>query len=489
MAYSTKAKKPWVKAPVVRAKRVVRPWSEYQLDIFKDEESGTNNVHVAALAGTGKTATIVESFYHIPTGATTLMCAFNKSIQIELETRAPQGIEVKTIHSIGYAACRKAFPRIGAPDNKKLEGYICADRGNDPETNEVRDNLAKGISLCKSYLAESPEEIDLILDRHDIDTCDDSREKFISSIVKIMAACKRDTARIDFDDMVWLANVYNLPLAKFDRVKIDEAQDLNVAQINLALNSVAPGGRIMSVGDSFQSIYQWRGADSNAIQNIIDRCHSKVFPLSVTYRCAKSIVQLAQTLVPDFQAAPNAEEGSVEYIGENKIENLVKPGDFILSRVNAPLLKWCLILLKVGIPANIQGKDIGASLTYMIKKSSAKDTDSFLSWLSDYETLECDRMIKARRDPSIVQDKAECLRVLCEGTRSLSDILVNIDKLFKDVTDASKVVLSSVHKSKGAERARVFVLGKTFKPSKSQEEANLYYVAITRAKKSLYMVT
>lgn len=473
---------------IVTQPRVNREWSCYQKDIFADIASGTGNTQVDAFAGTGKTATIVEGFYYVPKGMSVLMCAFNTSIKEELETRAPAGVDVKTIHGIGYGACRRAFPKIGKPDSTKLEGFISAERGNEPETFDVRASLAKAISLCKGYLVESMSEIDPILDKHDIDTCGESREAFITSVIKIMQATKNDTSRVDFDDMIWFPNVHKLPLRQYPRVKIDESQDLNIAQINIALNSCAPGGRIMSVGDKNQAIYTFRGADSNAIQNIVDRCHSKRMPLSVTYRCAKSIVELAQTIVPELQAAPNAEQGLVDYIGENQIESLVKPGDFILSRVNAPLLKWCLTLLKGGIPANIQGRDLGKTLNYMIKKSNAKDVDSFLSWLNDWRTVEVDRLVKAKRETSVVEDKVECFQVLCEGTRSLDDVRRNIDKLFHDGDDKDRVILSSTHKTKGLERDRVFMLSKTYKPSKGDEEKNLFYVAVTRAKHSLYMV-
>ena len=475
-------------APVVKQPRVIRNWSTYQQDIFQDIASGNGNTQVDALAGTGKTSTIVEGFYYVPVGVSSLMCAFNKSIQTELETRAPAGVEVKTLHSLGYAACRRAFPRIGQPDNNKLEGFIKAERGDEPETFEVRSNLAKAVSLCKGYLAESPTEIDPILDRHEVDTCGDSREGFITSVIKIMNATKNDTSRVDFDDMIWFPNVHGLTLNKFGMVFIDEAQDLNLAQINLALNSVVANGRIISVGDEHQAIYGFRGADSNAIQNIVDRMGSKRMPLSVTYRCAKSIVQLAQTLVPNLEAAPNAEEGKVDYCNVNQMEQLVKPGDFILSRVNAPLLKWCMALLKARIPANIQGRDIGKNLMSLIKKSKASDVDSFLSWLEDYRQLEVDRMVKAKRDPAVVEDKVECLRTLCEGTRSLADVKANIDHLFKDGDDKDRVILSSTHKAKGLERDRVFMLKDTYRPTKGTEEANLTYVAYTRAKKELYLV-
>lgn len=489
MAYGkTYPKKSWAKPAVVKQPRAVRAWSNYQQDIFADIAKGEGNTQVDALAGTGKTSTICEGFYYVPGGKTSLMCAFNKSIQTELETRAPDGVTVLTLHSLGYRACRKAFPRIGQPDKYKLDGYIEAEKGKDPETFDLRNNLAKAVSLCKGYLAERPEDIDPILDRHDVDTCGESREGFITSVLKVMNATKKDTNRVDFDDMIWFPNVHSLPLDKHGMVFIDEAQDLNLAQINLALNSVRADGRIISVGDEHQAIYGFRGADSNAIQNIVDRMQSKRMPLSVTYRCAKSIVELARTLVPALEAAPNAEEGTVSHIGEHKLEELVRPGDFILSRVNAPLIKWCLTLLKAHIPANIQGRDLGKGFVALIKKSKAKDVDGFLDWLRDYREMEVDRMVKAKRDSSVVEDKVECLMTLCEGTKCLADVKDNIDKLFHDGDEKDRVILSSTHKAKGLERDRVFMLRDTYRPHKGTEEANLTYVAYTRAKKELYLV-
>lgn len=490
-------RKPYTKAVIKKQPRVIRSWSAFQTDIFADINHGQGNTQVDALAGTGKTSTICEGFYHIPSNTSVLMCAFNASIKKELETRAPAGVDVSTIHSMGYGACRSAFPRLGKIDDRgeKLGGFIKAEVGDDSEAYELRDNLFKAVSLCKGYLAHTPEEIDPVLDRHEVDTCGETREGFVTKVIKIMNACKKDTSRIDFDDMIWLPNVLGLKLRQFDMVFIDEAQDLNKAQIELALASVRPGGRIVSVGDEHQAIYGFRGADSNAIQNIVDRMGSKRMPLSVTYRCAKSIVEMAKTLVPNIEAAPNAEEGLVEEISINKLETMVRPGDFVLSRVNAPLIKWCLALLKAKIPANIQGRDLGKSLIAMIKKSGTKDVDMFLDWLQEWETMEVERLLKAKRDSSVVSDKADCLRTLCEGTRSIQDVKSNIDNLFHDGDDHNRVILSSTHKAKGLERDRVFMLRDTYRngrqPDKGggKEEDNLAYVAITRAKKELYLVS
>lgn len=492
MAYANKTPyKKWTKPVIKKEPRQVRAWSGYQTVIFEDISKGTGNTQVDSYAGTGKSTTIVEGFYHVPAKKSSLMCAFAKPIQTELEKKAPEGVEVLTLHSLGFRASKKVFPKVGRPDDKgeKLWGFIKAERGEDPETYDVRENLAKAVGLAKGYLAERPDEIDAIMDRHDIDTCGESREGFITSVIKVMNGCKKDTNRMDFDDMIWFPNVHNVPVNKYDFVFIDEAQDLNLAQINLALMSAGTNGRIISVGDERQAIYGFRGADSNAIQNIVTRCNSKRLTLSVTYRCAKSIVALAQQFVPNLEAAPNAEEGLVTDLSEQKMEEMARPGDFILSRTNAPLIRWCLALLKAGTPANIQGKDLGKSMISLIKKSKAKDVDAFLGWLAEYEAMEVERLIKSKREPSVLQDKMDCLRALCEGVKELDGVKANINKLFYDGGDTNRVILSTTHKAKGLERDRVFMLTDTYKPGKNIEEDNLTYVAYTRAKKELYLVS
>lgn len=485
-AYRRYTKKP-VEAP---AKRLLRDWSIYQMNIFNDIHCGEGNTHVEAKAGSGKTSSICEGFYHLPNGWSALMCAFAKPIQVELEKRAMGlPITVLTLHSLGFRVLRKAYPRLGQPDMYKLQGYIEAEMGDEPESMSTRDELAKAISLAKGYLATTSEEIDEIMDRHDVDSGHETRPDFIGKVLKIMAATGRDTSRVDFDDMIWMPQLHGLKLPQYDYVFIDEAQDLNKAQINMALNSVTTKGRILTVGDTNQAIYGFRGADSLAIQNIISRLNSKVLPLSITYRCAKAIVELAQTVVPELEASPTAEDGLVVTCDATKMLQDVRPGDFILSRTNAPLMGYCLNLLKAGVRANIQGKDLGKNFLYMIKKSEADSVNGFLDWLDNWCGTEVARLTAKNRDSSLITDKRDCFLAICEGTNDLNQVRNNIKALFHEDKDTNdRVILSTTHKAKGLERDRVFMLSNTYKKGKTVEESNLYYVAVTRAKKELYMV-
>lgn len=464
-------------------------WSSYQKAIFKDIAKGTDHTVVIARAGSGKTSTIVEGFKYIPKGKKTLMVAFNKSIADELKQRAASYIEVMTLHSLGFRAIKQAFGEV-VLENRKCQMLVSSLIGEDKEMWELNQSICKCVSLCKGCLIDTPKNIEDLIDKFGIETFDFTREEFIKYVIKTLSLCKSQKKVIDFDDMIWFPFVYNLNLGKFDVVFVDEAQDLNAAQIAMVYSTLKATGRAIAVGDPAQSIYQFRGADSEAIPNIIEKLKAKTLPLSVTYRCPKNIVALAQEIVPDIEAAANAEDGLVENMLAQDLFKKVKPGDFILSRTNAPLIKHCMALLKAGVPANIQGRDVGANLLYFIKKSKAKTINKFIEYVNDWRDLEIKRLLSEKKDTIVAEDKSECLLNLCEGALTIKDLKETIESLFNDVDDNKKVILSTTHKAKGLERDRVFMLVNTYRygPGVTGEEANLYYVAVTRAKKELYLV-
>jgi superfamily I DNA/RNA helicase len=149
-----------------------------------------------------------------------------------------------------------------------------------------------------------------------------------------------------------------------------------------------------------------------------------------------------------------------------------------------------MALLKANVPANIQGRDVGANLQYFIKKSKAKTINKFIEYVNNWREQEVERLMSEKKDTSAAIDKAECLLNLCEGTLTIKDLKETIDRLFDDVDDNKKVILSTTHKAKGLERDRVFILVNTYRygPGVIGEEANLWYVAVTRCIKELYLV-
>jgi DNA helicase II / ATP-dependent DNA helicase PcrA len=237
-----------------------------------------------------------------------------------------------------------------------------------------------------------------------------------------------------------------------------------------------------------QAIYGWINVDINTIFNVRDRLKAKVLPLPISYRCPKKVIELAKEFAPDIQAAPNAKEGEIRYIKESDLPKYVKPGDFVLSRSNAPLIKLCMLFFKLNIRSNIKGKDVADTLSFLIKLSRKKTVPSFLKWLEEWKNSEVERLTNKKKNISPVLDKYECLVKLSEGAVNLSDIESNIKKLFKNNDDENIVLLSNIHQCKGLQAKRVFILRKTFKPYKGQEEANLMYIALTRSQEYLIFV-
>jgi superfamily I DNA/RNA helicase len=472
-------------------------WSAYQKAVFEEVRTGAGHLMVDAVAGSGKTTTILEALSCVSPGQKVIFVAFNKSIADALKRRAPANVEVSTLHSLGLRAVSKALgrPRIDADKCKTIVDKVTgADEFR--ERREWSRSVAKAVSLCKGYLATSAEEIDRVVDAHGLvpPTTVEERPGFIRNVLEVLRLSQDDDASIDFDDMIFLPWAMELRPFQFDRVFVDETQDLNAAQIDLVLRVVREGGRVCAVGDPRQAIYQFRGAADDAFDRVRERLAAKTLPLSVTYRCCKSVVREAKELVPHLEAAEDAEEGSVSACGEDAMMREARPGDFVLSRINAPLLKICLAFLKEGRRATIQGRDIGARLAGIIRRSKARGVEEMLAYADGWASLEAARLEKRGRDGGGVLDTVECLHALAEGEKSLDAVERKIGELFSDGDDSSKITLSTTHKAKGLERDRVWLLRDTYcrkrkgQTSVAIEEQNLLYVAITRARKDLRMV-
>lgn len=471
-------------------------FSEYQNAIFDDIKNGKDgtNTIVIARAGAAKTSSLVEGVKYIPKKKKTLFLAFNKSIQMELDERINKSyIVVKTVHSLGMATIRNNFGKV-AFDPEKTQNiaqnilYAKGYKKFEKAKFNIVVSLCKAVNLCKSMLIDTPSKIDILLDEFDIDTFDMEREEFIKTVCQVLRKCKEEKGVIDYGDMIFFPYCFGMIFEKYDRVFLDEAQDMSAAQLHIAISSCKKDGRILACSDDKQVLYQFAGVNIDAVDILTKRLNAKVLTLPISYRCAKSIVKCAQDIVPDIQHASNAQEGLVQNIPEDMFLPLVKPGDFILSRVNAPLIYYCLELIRNKVPANIMGRDIGKGLAYLVRKSEAKTIDEFMIWLEQWKKDEVKRLEDKGRDPILILDKFDCLKNLCKGKKSTEQVLDDINEIFSDADDKDIVRLGSIHKSKGKEANRVFLLDFTLRKDGSQGELNVEYVAKTRAKLELYIV-
>ena len=87
---------------------MAREWSKYQKAVFEFVENSKDSAVINAVAGSGKSTTIVEASKIAIKHGSVLFLAFNKSIAQELAVKMEgTGVECKTLHSHGFRAIQK----------------------------------------------------------------------------------------------------------------------------------------------------------------------------------------------------------------------------------------------------------------------------------------------------------------------------------------------------------------------------------------------
>lgn len=466
------------------------------MSIFRWFKEGRGNLVVRARAGTGKTTTIIEGIRSAPEDRI-LLAAFNKRIATELQTRLKNpSADAKTLHSVGFRNVLGNWSGCKLDDErgKRMARAACGVQAPDPIVNMT----ARLASFAKSAapFATIKEMVDIAWDKDCVPSDYQEEDGWTverlsqCALTAMELACQRENVpSVDFDDMVFVPVRNGWVRGYYDLVVIDECQDMSAVQIELALRSTKSTGRIAVVGDDRQAIYGFRGADSGSLDRLKTALKADEMGLTITYRCPKVVVAEAQRFVPDFIAAPTAPDGIMDSMALTHLATSAKPGDFVLSRKNAPLIKICLEILRTGTRATVAGRDIGKGLIGVVKRINAKSMVDFDEKVTLWRDREVNRAMKADKPAKVDEayDKAETLFALAEGLSSVYEVIARIESLFSDEGGA-KVVCSSVHKAKGLEADRVFLLKWTFRPTGPAEEQNIQYVAITRSKSHLTWV-
>lgn len=478
-----------------------RNWSDEQKAVFAFFRTGDGNLVIRARAGTGKTTTIVVALALAPERRK-LYAVFNKKNQREAEGKiSDPNVDVLTLHSLGFRFIRSVWSGV-KPDDEVEKFRISRAAGRNAPL-EVITQVAKLIGFAKNlFVNPSLADLSDLADRKNIEVSSEladsgwSVERLVQIAMDALELAKErdEQGRISFNDMVWLPVAMGWVRPCYDLVVVDEAQDMNLPQLLMASGSCVKSGRMVVVGDDRQAIYGFRGAAQDGIDMMKERLNASELGLTITYRCPKKVVALAQALVPDYQAADEAPDGEVSSIGDNLLVDAAQPGDTILSRANAPLMPVCLALLRKGVAAKVEGREIGKMLAGLARKMKAKSVPHFIERVTHWGAKEINRFAGskyAEEKAGVVQDQMGCLIAIAEGCASVDEIFVRMESLFQDSDGFQKpcVLLSSVHKAKGLEWNKVFLIAKTFKRAEQGgEEANIYYVAITRAKKHLVHV-
>lgn len=476
------------------------------IDIAISPKSGKNIV-VKADAGTGKTTTIEEATKLIPSNFSIQFVAYNKHIADAFIPRATKNTKVMTTHKLGYISVIRRMQQDGR--KPEIDAYKVSNMTKQMLQNEymeigqeeaklMQPIIVKVVSLLKSTLIPvNQESIEQIIETYNIDN-EVNHEVLTQICAKIMLKCaqvfgRNDSCTIDFDDQIWLPIVHKLPITQSDFVFVDETQDLNKAQLELVLKAVKPNGTIVAVGDANQSIYGFRGADTEAMEHMIIRLNAKVLPLSICYRCPTSHIQLAQKYVPSIEPSPYKGVGIIRNIKESELQSYVQKGDLILCRYNAPLVKPCFQLIRNGIKATIRGRDIGEGLIAKVRKTKGTKMSEFLPNLKKDMQKEKSNLESVGKSVESLMDRYDTLCILSEDCDNTDQLINKIQTIFSD--QESAVVFSSVHKAKGLESDSVHILQPKLMPSQYartdkeyKQEKNLQYISVTRSKDILTFI-
>lgn len=477
-------------------------WSSHQKNIFDFIENGEGNGIAVAVAGSGKTTTIVEGLKRLEfVSPDNIFLAFNKSIAEELKKR---GVNAKTFHSLTFSAVTRHLGIREITTNKTFK--IIRDELSFNDRRMYGSFINRLVGVAKQVgigcLTDDTEMNWLKLVNHfslELDSDYGELNEAVSLSRHIFNECD-DLSMCDFDDLLYIAVREGIKLPEFDFVFVDEAQDTNAIQRAILHKIMRPESRMMAVGDPAQAIYGFRGSDNNSLQLIAGEFNCKEFPLTISYRCPTKIVEYARTWVPHIEAAPGAKEGEViDNSYDWKVEDF-KEGDLIICRTNAPIITLAYKILKNKLIApNIAGREIGVGLVSLINQMGAEDIDNLLVKLDAWHVREVERARVKDQDYKIEQVTDRYESILCliesldENNRTVPKLIETIDYLFS-IKDRA-VNLSSIHKAKGLEADNVYWLNRSMcpatwvkKPWEKEQENNLCYVAATRAKKKLIMI-
>jgi len=490
--------------------------SKYQQDFFDWIKTGTGSCILDAVAGSGKTTSLVQGLKYMPRGDDKLLLAFNKTIATELQekTRGIAGVNAATVHSYGFAQYRKYAKRVTVDGDKMwkiLDNYL--ERAipepmerrlwKSKNASHVLTLVAHAKSYCIGVICELDDEIAWtnLVDHFDME--EDLPSNWFTVCQWLLKKSIAVEDIINYDDMIYMPLYVNVACDQYDWVLLDEAQDTNSSRRLLAERALRKNGRLVAVGDPYQAIYGFTGASHDAIDQIQNRFKAVSLPLSVCYRCAELIVAEAQELVPHIQSFEGADKGKVKYCEYEQMLEKVKPGEAILCRNNAPLVKATYALIAAKRPAKMIGRDIGGGLAKLATKWKINQLDDYKaklhSWSSDQiqKAIDEDRGAVASR----IEDQRNTMDVFLEHcgeedittTKGLAQYIRNF---FAEKETPNCIYLSSVHKAKGAEWETVWLLGRdAYMPAvyatldwEKEQEDNLIYVAITRAMKRLIYV-
>jgi DNA helicase-2/ATP-dependent DNA helicase PcrA len=482
-----------------------------QQAIIEAVKSGQDNMLVDAVAGSGKTTTLVQACQlGIPQSTKATALAFNKRNAEDMGRKMPRHVPCKTTHSLGLAAWKQYMQMSGRQlDVQTKKGYALLE---DVKIGRKKfGDLLRLVSLAKSaglvpmnaqggegLVPDTFEMWQDLVDTYDLQFPIDIPNPIELARDMLSISIKRaKRGEIDFDDMLYMpacfAETQHFPECEF--LLVDEAQDIAAIQRAMFMK-IAPQ-RFMCVGDRHQAIYGFRGADYHSLDRLGQLFNCTELPMTLSFRCPKLVIAEAQRYVPHIEAALDR-EGEVKELDQWDFSD-IKTGDAMICRNNKPLVQAAFYLIKNQVPAKILGREIGQGLVKMVRDAKGATIQDRLASVLENASKKIYDLENRGKDEAAARviDQRECIISIAENLPSMNapaEILAAaIENLFSD--ESAPVTLATVHKAKGLEWSRVWFLDSHLIPSRYattddqvQQEMNIAYVAVTRAMESLFYI-
>ncbi|HEX7039753.1 MAG TPA: UvrD-helicase domain-containing protein [Trueperaceae bacterium] len=480
---------------------------------------------VEATAGSGKTTTLVMvaealvAELGVPPERVAFL-AFNRSAAAELRRRLPEGVEALTLHALGRRVLLGAGVAVRLAEDK-YERLAAGLPGAPPQARTALADLARLARLGLAPL-ETGAEVEDLAGRYGVELPVPSGEarELLALLLERGAAAPEH----DHTDLLYLPVSRGLRPPPYAFVCVDEAQDLSRLALAFVEGLIAAGARALFVGDRHQAIYAFAGADARSLDMIARRTAATRLPLSVSFRCPRRHVVLARRFSPAMLPTPGAPAGAVRLGHLARLPSEARPGDLVLSRTNGPLLDLALALADAGRPAVVLGDELlpGAEALARDLADAGRLDRASLAEAQEAErrrleaehvtSLALPHLLEASRQ----RHAAVALALAAAGSGEAEAVTAALRRLFPAGEPAAgHVLLATVHKAKGREADRVFLLapeelgigadashappdpgdagaGAPGSAPRAAEddaaEANVLFVALTRARRELVLV-
>jgi len=448
-------------------------------------------IAVSAFAGTGKTTSLVHFVRARPTERT-LYLAFSKAIQLDAAGRFPSNVTCRTTHAIAY---RKAAALFGDAVREKVGSTwpsVIARRLEVPNL-----TAAAALETLQAWFASADEAIG---EEH---VPDSYRERMGAAGAILDTARRIFTRMLDRDDRevraphdlyLKLFALDRPALRNFDRICVDESQDISAATLQIVL--AQDHASLVFVGDQHQSIFGFRkSVNAMALVNADARP-----ALTTSFRFGNGISAVANRLLGHFKA----ESLRIKGVGPQSSSPLKletsKP-IAVIARTNAAVFDEAVNRLGEREPYAFVGGVDSYRLErvmdahYLSKGQHGRMKDPYLRSFGSMAELEL--IAEAMDDPE--------LKRLVKVTEAYGNAIPNlVDRIQAKSTAVTKenwasfngTVFSTAHKSKGLEFDQVHLTddyvdffdrdGNPLTPGAIDlEEVNIVYVALTRARRAV----